>query len=1771
MKEIKRAVCLMLCFVMAFGLLPVHANALDLDVSELQPGEFVEEIIAGDALEEPEEGTPAELAASTATGNLPGGTYYVLDTDGVDAGAKYLIVSGNSGTAYALSNNNGRVAAQSVSIDNETIDSVDTSCAWTFTANASNWMIGNGTGNTARKIRLNNNNILDANGQALTVDHAGDGKYNIYTTVTEGKNWWDQKEVTYHLNSTNGSWQRSTTESYVYLFKQTPMPGTQVTFTVTPTSVELAPGKTLELEALVSLATGNVTSYDITWESGNDDVASVDRTTGEVTANANGSATITATLSKVNGMDLQDDIVVTIPVTVTSKTIVPESGKLIGDTHISTKLKVEPDFSGVKLQVTYSDNTKGVITIANGLMIDKTDYKIDTAGIYPVTVSYGAFQGEIVVVVGENLYEGLEDATVYPVYPEDGAVRIDKTATELDLASTGLVQVELDVAGVSVKGAVDVILVTDLSNSMAWKAGSRTDASSHEDTKMADLAVSVNTFANTFLANEEDGSATRNTLSLVTFGGYDKDHTNKVYSGYADPTQTLVLGTKDADIIKNTINNIRVLADDAIGTTFSNGYGLSFDGGKTYADNYGNTNYDHAFMQTADAIAALKKAYEDENEGTYAESGRQIFVIFMTDGAPSNYDGVYYNYKTGDRADVNCTWINENGDEVTYTMGNNRAQYQAGPWFQYIAGGTYNTSTDSIPGNPLYWADKVYNTPGVADIIGVGFDLDNGGFASMTFTKADGRPLSKVLEKLVTGKTLTVHSADDKEGMEEIYDKLATKLRYAGTSATVADVIDPDFTLQIGNFVGTVGQGIGQVNLADRDPAITPCITIKTYDLWTKAEVDADKSHLIGTHKGTSQDIETVTFNADGTEANSNLVFNEDGSKKNILDIAADGTITITAKYFTYTNIKGRETFNWSIGNITDKEIALSYHAYLKDSLEGKEPDGLKYTNENATLEYIDINGKHATKVFPIPAVAWGGASTSYEFYLVNEAGKPCDRNGKEIPFANRIIITGPFFQPLYLNQSDEEFAQEIIAVKVLPAGYTLYDETAMYTVQTSSSNDENKQGSLKISEPAAGKAQTTKLVSAVTPSYIQSRVAFGVMYNDIPGESDFVIAPDAVVIDYGKEIIIDVNSNNTEIPSDVTAELIGFSMFYDHIDVTKQFSNTAHSTPFAGSYGTFNIITDGDNAGKVSYTPHKMVNNVGKVFCVYRLTKETDTYYMVSELDVIPATIMYYETDFADWYETNEDNKVSPYDRVFVLNGFGASQEDDIAADGPQNDGTIGTNTYGYDTSYENDATLSNGSSLFAAGQGYDEKNQSKTYATFSFTGTGFDLISRTGAAQGLIKVLVATDSRMTNIVKNVSVLNKSESNLELYQIPVVSINDLPHSTYYVKVEVDAAFTNTILPALNRGNEFYFDAIRVYDPAMGNTIAEAAYKADGELSNDIDEVRQMLISANDFNALIDSTDGVVFVDNMKSGEVGEDGKPVAGVSGGVGVADYTAIGPNNEVYLSEGQAIAFKVESTVAPASFDVGAKSITGAVAELNVTIRDLSGNKSWNVTKEIASSTAQFIDLLPKAADLTLFTDSVYVVITNTGDGVLSITDLKAAYGNRTVAAEFDELNNITTITNGDLETEGNVKPQELNALAYTVDAYTLDVARMVLTGDEEPEVPEVPETPEKPETPDVDPSFYNIQNVLIKINGSVKNQKCTFTVVTSQKVEDIEIVQNGAELMPARSSFKDKKSGERVWTIELRIGTYDKNGIFALTGIGENGVRGASVTVNNMKNR
>lgn len=121
-------------------------------------------------------------------------------------------------------------------------------------------------------------------------------------------------------------------------------------------------------------------------------------------------------------------------------------------------------------------------------------------------------------------------------------------------------------------------------------------------------------------------------------------------------------------------------------------------------------------------------------------------------------------------------------------------------------------------------------------------------------------------------------------------------------------------------------------------------------------------------------------------------------------------------------------------------------------------------------------------------------------------------------------------------------------------------------------------------------------------------------------------------------------------------------------------------------------------------------------------------------------------------------------------------------------------------------------------------------------FTGTGFDIISRTGANQGLIRVSIY-DKNGTH-VKTAQVLNKSENGLELYQISVLSIQDLPHGTYTAKIFVAAAYdydddndpTNgdKFNGTLDREGEFYFDAIRIYAPidiTAATTDAATAYE----------------------------------------------------------------------------------------------------------------------------------------------------------------------------------------------------------------------------------------------------------------------------------------------------------------------------------------------------------
>lgn len=1524
----------------------------------------------------------AEEAVYSATGTLVGEEVYTLDTDGVTADKNYLIVNTRSiGNGYALTNNNGTADKTQVTVSNGNTITIenDENIAWKFSGTQSGTV-----GNNGKYVYPNNSSLsLNTDGTNMAIRNGENGAYRISHSVQSG-----YYTSTYYLRYNNNSWTGSTRASNVYLYEQTSSSaGEAVAFEITPASaVTMAPNGTHTLNGTVTVAEENVDLSDCTivWTSTNENIATV--SDGIVTAVADGTTEIKVTLSAVNGTNLQGNIVLKIPVTVESKKVV--SHALTGNTPVTTKQNVEPDFSNIKLEVIYEDGTTDIITVENGLVIE--GYDITTIGSSYATISYmGKKYDDIRVTIEGNPYEGLEEATVYPEYPADGAVRIDKTATANAevFKNTGVTHVELDVAGISVKQGVDVVLVVDVSNSMGWSLENSDESadadklpSEGQETKLDIAMKSASDFAD-ILLSDNTGDKTDNTLSFVTFAGYDsefgQDDRDK-NNGVIDSLLEVFQGITSADAAKNSFSNTKF-------TSATTNYPLQIAGtdGKAIVNgnNRGDTNYDYAFWQTAQTVEAIKV-----KNTTNGQENREIYVIFMTDGAPSHYNNATRNGSSG-RQDL----IPESKTQY-YNQSNS---YTKNEWYAY-----FSTNANT-------YAKKVYELVN-GNFVGLGFDLAHGGFSGWSWTEEE---LSSALRQVAHDtKEIEVMTTADAAELNSFYTSLATKIKYAGTSAQVTDIIDNDFTLQM---AATSGSGDKTATLSNF--GIAPQITVKTYDLYTKAETT--DATLIGTRKGTSDTLETVTFSDDGTSAYSSEV---DHSATDIMTTAPDGTVIIEAHYFTYTKTpEGLETFKWTIGNITDKEIVLGFDAYLKESLEGGRPEGIYYTNKKAELEYVDVNGKYATQTFPRPAVSWGGASTTIRFYLVNEKGEPVNRAGTVVPRANCIYVGEPVTVNLNLNADATIDAQKIEAAAYVPSEYYLYDINASYTIQTASGD--SIVGGITPSEPSkdatktvGGKtqngAQTTITIEYEPTYYTYSTVGFGVRWDLTQEKTEMPLVKDQIVIDYGKAIRVDVLANDPMVGG-YNCELTGFVVFNANTDTTIKQLN-AGSQEYTSGNGTYSIVNQ-----KVEFQLHKMLSRVEKVFYVVKYTNQEnkeDFYYLFGELDIIPATSVYYETsDDTEsrlfQIETSANNNIE-WQKATVPN--------DIVADGPQDSGTIGQNLYGFDSSYENDKYLSNGSSLKAIGQGVKV-----TTAKFSFSGTGFDLISRTGTEQGAIRVDIYSDAARTTLVKSITVLNKSESNLELYQIPVVSAELDTYGTYYVTIGVNAAFKATeqmypnlseeLRESLSRGGEFFFDAIRVYNPVSSEDadyeMVMDAYMADGEAHMERKEVRAMLIGdegeilgtgEEDENG--EEIEGVVFVD--RTYETSEDGTVA---ETGVGLAKYTAIGPNNEVYLTGSQTIGFgiTVDSANLPTSIDIGAKSVHGELVTLHATVYVGEENEaSVELEKNIASGTAQNYDLLAGSAIAEILGDetTLYVMIDNLGEGILSLTDLKIAYGNGTSSA-------------------------------------------------------------------------------------------------------------------------------------------------------------------------
>ena len=264
---------------------------------------------------------------------------------------------------------------------------------------------------------------------------------------------------------------------------------------------------------------------------------------------------------------------------------------------------------------------------------------------------------------------------------------------------------------------------------------------------------------------------------------------------------------------------------------------------------------------------------------------------------------------------------------------------------------------------------------------------------------------------------------------------------------------------------------------------------------------------------------------------------------------------------------------------------------------------------------------------------------------------------------------------------------------------------------------------------------------------------------------------------------------------------------------------------------------------------------------------------------------------------------------------------------------------------------------------------------ATFTFKGTGFDIISLTDNNSGAIVVNVKNKDGSYN--KNFMVNNyygysyvngewrvvESVDNNALYQIPVMKVTGLGYDEYNVTISVP--YGGLFDKTGDSQYSFWLDAIRVYDP-MGKDYAD--YTQDQEGYPQYIKLRAAL--AKDA-ASVDDTN-LLFIDGAEKAEV----------------SLYKNYGPNNEVYLASGQAISFKLTGELSKiATIQVGAKKPSGTGAVMTV-----------NGTEESVDNSATEMYYT-----ITRNTNNC-VTIANTGADILSLTNLKVTFNEKaTVALE------------------------------------------------------------------------------------------------------------------------------------------------------------------------
>lgn len=552
------------------------------------------------------------------------------------------------------------------------------------------------------------------------------------------------------------------------------------------------------------------------------------------------------------------------------------------------------------------------------------------------------------------------------------------------------------------------------------------------------------------------------------------------------------------------------------------------------------------------------------------------------------------------------------------------------------------------------------------------------------------------------------------------------------------------------------------------------------------------------------------------------------------------------------------------------------------------------------------------------------------------------------------------------------------------------------------------------------------------------------------------------------------------------------------------------------GLYGTAKVITGSTEGKYVLYTLDKPLdkNITIPLYVKFNQRGDNDKPQLFTA-NIIPATNVYYEDSFAKFTNGSGAAEGATWAPVYDPGtdaNTNANTNQALEALGNK------TNVYGYDHAYQNSTMFSMGSAqkVTVTSDMVTNWTDTSTWPTaqFTFKGTGFDIISLTDNTSGAIFVDVV-NKETGKKEKSVFVDNyygytydatngwqPSTSNKPnaLYQIPVIAVRGLDYDEHNVVIKV--AYSEYFDHTANKGSyNFWLDAVRVYDPMGKSENTGNTYGQDGEAYPQYIKLRSEL-AAN--NGTVGVNGKLLFIDGKENASISE----------------YANYGPNNEVYLANGQAITFKLTGNLDKiAAVQIGAKSPnSNETNKANMVIGDSN--------KQLSTATEMYYDITTAAVN----NGAQLVTVTNTGEAILSLTNLKITYTEK-----------------------GSVSLGAMNAEEQT--ASVMAVRALFAPAPVEPEPEPEPEKTFEPER--FEASWT--KNVM-------QGRKATLTVKTSEDVEAITV--DGQTIRSYRTRTERVGFGRRAKRITYREFTYSmvaqESADFSVTAINAEGTESEAIT-------